>query len=67
MNNLNRTIVRTDRAADYIGLSVSTLNKLRLTGSGPKYIELNRAVVYDTRDLDGWLDANRRKSTSVAA
>ena len=67
MTNLNRIMVRTESAANYIGLSVSTLTKLRLTGGGPKYIKLNRAVVYDTRDLDQWLDANKRKSTSVAA
>lgn len=62
-----RAKLRTDLAAKYIGLSVSTINKLRLTGGGPTYIKLGRTVVYDIADLDAWLDAHRRKSTSVAA
>jgi hypothetical protein len=31
-------------AANYVGLSISTLNKLRCTGSGPVYFKLGRAV-----------------------
>lgn len=62
----SRQMLRTDGAAVYVGLSASTMNKLRLTGGGPRYIKLSRTVVYDPTDLDVWLDANRRKSTSVA-
>jgi predicted DNA-binding transcriptional regulator AlpA len=50
-------------AADYVGLSASTLSKRRVFGGGPKYLKLGRRVVYDTRDLDAWVDANRRAST----
>lgn len=64
---IQRTKLRTDQAAKYTGTSVSALNKLRLTGGGPTYIKLGRTVVYDIADLDAWLDAHRRKSTSVAA
>ncbi|RWO54144.1 helix-turn-helix domain-containing protein [Mesorhizobium sp.] len=59
--------LRTDGAALHVGLSVSTLEKLRLTGDGPEYIKLGRTVVYSTADLDAWMEGNRRKSTSVAA
>ncbi|BCG91414.1 helix-turn-helix transcriptional regulator [Mesorhizobium sp. 131-2-1] len=62
-----RRMLRTDGAALRVGLSVSTLEKLRLTGDGPEYIKLGRAVVYKPEDLDAWIDGNRRKSTSVAA
>ena len=62
-----RQMLRTEGAARYVGLSVSTMNKLRLTGSGPQYFKLLRTVVYDPDCLDAWLEANRRKSTSVAA
>jgi predicted DNA-binding transcriptional regulator AlpA len=51
-------------AAEYIGLSQSTLAKRRVFGGGPKYLKLGRRVVYDTRDLDAWLNAHRRLSTS---
>ena len=63
----SRQMLRTEGAASYVGLTVSTLEKKRLDGSGPEYVKLGRAVAYDTRALDAWLDANRRKSTSVAA
>ncbi|WP_287361223.1 helix-turn-helix domain-containing protein [Mesorhizobium sp.] len=62
-----RKMLRTDGAALHVGLSVSTLEKLRLTGDGPEYIKLGRTVVYSTADLDTWMEGNRRKSTSVAA
>ena len=44
-----------------------TLEKKRLTGDGPPFIRLGRAIVYDTRDLDDWLAARRARSTSDQA
>jgi excisionase family DNA binding protein len=54
-------------AANYLGLSASTLNKLRCTGSGPVYFKLGRAVRYDPQDLDNWLAARRVSSTSQSS
>ena len=51
-------------AADYLGLSASTLNKLRVFGGGPVFLKLGRRVAYDLADLDAWLKAKRRRSTS---
>ena len=51
--------LRTAAAAAYIGLAKTTLEKLRFTGGGPVYIKLGNAVVYDTRDIDLWLEQNR--------
>ncbi|MGO6898741.1 helix-turn-helix transcriptional regulator [Rhizobium ruizarguesonis] len=68
MSNItHRQMLRTQGAAEYLNLSVSTLNKLRLTGDGPSYIKLGKSVVYDPADLDEWLSSKRRRSTSVAA
>lgn len=54
-----------DEAARHTGLSASSLNKLRMTGAGPRFIRLSpRRVVYDTADLDEWLASRRRRSTS---
>ena len=56
-----RRIVRTPGAAAYLGLAQSTLEKMRITGGGPRFIRLGgRAVGYDIRDLDAWLDEQRR-------
>ena len=62
-DNLKRYL-RTPEAADYIGLTKSTLEKLRLTGVGPVFSSLGRIVVYDRGDLDAWVASRRRKSTS---
>jgi predicted DNA-binding transcriptional regulator AlpA len=51
-------------AAQYIGLSVSTLGKLRVFGGGPCYLKLGRRVAYDLRDIDDWLATKRRRSTA---
>lgn len=63
----HRQMLRTQGAAEYLSISVSTLNKLRLTGGGPSYIKLGKSVLYDPSDLDVWLASKRRRSTSVAA
>ena len=62
-----RPKLTTGPAADYAGSTESTFEKLRLTGGGPRYIKIGRKVVYDPDDLDAWLDARKRFSTSVAA
>ena len=51
-------------AAEYTGISVSTLNKLRVFGGGSVYTKVGRRVVYEAVDLDAWLAAKRRTSTS---
>ncbi len=51
-------------AARFIGLSKSTLDKLRISGGGPTYLQLGRRVLYDVADLEAWLTSKRRSSTS---
>jgi len=60
------TIYNTEEAAKYVGLGKSTLEKLRLTGGGPKFVKLGvRRVGYLMADLDAWLLARPRvESTS---
>ena len=53
-------------AARYVGLSVSTLAKLRLNGNGPTYCKLGRRVVYRPADLDQWLQSRTTRDTSDA-
>jgi predicted DNA-binding transcriptional regulator AlpA len=51
-------------AAAYLGISVSTLAKMRLTGNGPPYVKPCRRVVYDVRDLEAWASSRKRNHTS---
>jgi predicted DNA-binding transcriptional regulator AlpA len=65
MTTSNRILLRPPEAGAYIGLSVSTLAKKRLTGDGPTYIRLSpRAIGYIQSDLDDWITDRRCGSTS---
>ena len=59
-------VVSTKVAARYVGLSESTLAKLRLNGNGPTYYKLGRRVVYRPADLDQWLQSRTARDTSDA-
>lgn len=59
--------IRVKEAANYLGLSKSTLDKLRCFGGGPRCFKLGRAVVYSTTDLDAWRDARACADTWSAA
>ena len=59
-------VVTTAEAARLVGLSESTLAKLRLNGNGPVYCKLGRRVVYRVTDLDQWLQSHTARDTSDA-
>ena len=61
----NRRRLSTRPAAEYIGVAASSLEKDRVLGTlGIPFIKAGRRVLYDTDDLDNWLTARRRTSTS---
>ena len=50
-------VYRTPGAAQYLGLSPSTLEKMRLQGTGPRFTKLgSRAVGYFVEDLDAFAE-----------
>ena len=58
-------MMRAPEAAAYIGLSPSTMAKMRMKGDGPAYSKAGqRIVVYAVADLDVYLAGRRRLSTS---
>ena len=60
-------LFRTREAARYCGFAKSTLEKLRCTGGGARFIRRGKAVYYDVQDLDEWLSSLPRfNSTSEA-
>jgi predicted DNA-binding transcriptional regulator AlpA len=51
--------------AAHLGIGRSTLQKMRLSGSGPVYIKIGRKVTrYRMSDVQVWLAARERKSTA---
>jgi predicted DNA-binding transcriptional regulator AlpA len=54
-----------DQAAAFLGLSPSTLQKLRVVGGGPRYLKWGyRSVRYLAEDLVEWAESSSRISTS---
>lgn len=57
-------LLSVNEAAERLGVSVSYLNKMRLTGSGPSFVKLGARVCYDQADLTSWIEGQKRRSTS---
>lgn len=51
-------------AAERLGLAVKTLQKWRWTGGGPVFAKLGGTVRYRVSDIDAFVAANVRASTS---
>ena len=54
-------------AAGLLGLSPSSMAKMRCWGGGPPFIKMGRAVRYLRGDCLAWRDARRVRNTSEAA
>lgn len=61
---VERFAMRPQEVADYTGFSVQRLATLRLFGGGPPFAKIGRSVSYLREDVDAWLRARRRNSTS---
>jgi predicted DNA-binding transcriptional regulator AlpA len=59
-------VITAAAAAKFVGLSESTLAKLRLNGNGPTYCKLGRRVVYRPADLESWLQSRTTRDTTDA-
>lgn len=47
----------TQAAASWLGLSKSTLDKMRSEGRGPRYLRVGKRCFYRPADLDAYLEA----------
>ena len=56
--------LRTPEAARFVGLSIRTLEKHRIYGTGPRYSKLGGRVVYRVEDLQAWVESGAKASTS---
>jgi len=56
--------LRTPEAARIVGLSIRTLEKHRIYGTGPRYAKLGGRVVYRLEDLQAWVERGFKSSTS---
>ena len=57
---LPQRYLRTPEAARFVGLSIRTLEKHRIYGTGPRYSKLGGRVVYRVEDLQAWVEVRRQ-------
>jgi predicted DNA-binding transcriptional regulator AlpA len=58
------TLLTQREAALATRLSERTLERARLTGTGPRFCKCGRRVLYDLADIEAWITARKRSSTS---
>ena len=52
------TLLTEVQAADFLNLSVRTLQAWRIKVAGPRFVRAGRAIRYRRSDLIAWIDAN---------
>lgn len=60
----NTQLLNEHQAAARLNLSVATLRRWRWAGQGPRFLKIGGAVRYDSEDLEMYIQACRRRSTS---
>jgi predicted DNA-binding transcriptional regulator AlpA len=58
------SLLNQKQVARVLGVSVRTLERHRVAGTGPRWARLGRLVRYRQSDLTAWVDSNLRSSTS---
>jgi hypothetical protein len=64
----SRKVLSVREAALLCNVSVSFLNKARISGGGPRYVKFSPSprgrIGYQLADLERWLDSRKRQHTS---
>ena len=58
------TLFTPTQLAEYLTLKLKTLEKMRRTGEGPRFIKVGRSVRYRGIDITDYLDEQTRESTT---
>ena len=61
---MQQSLLTQQRLSDLINVSERSLERWRVEGTGPAFVKAGRKVLYRVVDVDEWLAASRRKSTS---
>ncbi len=57
-------LLKETEAAAILNIEVPTLRRWRWAGKPPRFIKIGAAVRYDMADLEAFIEAGRRNSTS---
>ncbi len=55
MENVQFVLLDNEGAAEFLGVSPTTLPRWRWSGVGPAYLKVGRAIRYRRSDLEAWL------------
>jgi hypothetical protein len=58
-------ILNEGEAAQFLRVSIRSLQSWRVSGSGPAFLKIGRAVRYDRGTLTQWLSSRARASTAA--
>ncbi|WP_208981970.1 helix-turn-helix domain-containing protein [Pseudovibrio sp. Ad46] len=64
LNSVENALITEAAAADYLGISIRTIQAWRVRGGGPKYVKLGKAVRYRPSDIQVWIESHLTSSTS---
>lgn len=57
-------MLRQEKVAELLDVSPKTLETWRLRGIGPRFCKISSAIRYAKADVEAWLRASTRRSTS---
>jgi predicted DNA-binding transcriptional regulator AlpA len=52
------TLLTEVQTAEFLNISVRTLQAWRIKLAGPRFVRVGRAIRYRRKDLTAWIDAN---------
>jgi predicted DNA-binding transcriptional regulator AlpA len=55
---MDKNILSNNEAADFLGVSPTTLPRWRWANQGPRFVRLGRIVKYRREDLQAFIDGN---------
>tara|TARA_R110002072_G_scaffold212834_2_gene370211 strand:- start:1571 stop:1765 length:195 start_codon:yes stop_codon:yes gene_type:complete len=58
------TLLKSENAAKFLGVSKATLAKWRVYGTGPSFVKVGSRVMYCMSDIDAWIDDRRQTNTA---
>jgi excisionase family DNA binding protein len=64
MHHNQSSLLTQTEAARFLRVSERTLERWRVEGQGPCFSKIGRRVVYRAEELDAWVNAQTRTSTS---
>ncbi|QXM25477.1 helix-turn-helix domain-containing protein [Elioraea tepida] len=61
-------LLSSDEVAEILGVSLRTLERMRIDGQGPAYVRLSpRRIAYAERDVIEWIERRRHRSRAAEA